>query len=204
MRRGLLGICSAAIASIGVLVLVSGCLGRSPEVRLFTLGSQSQLERSERAPELAVLIGPVRLPSYLERPQIARRLGGGEVQLDEFNRWVGGFEENLIRALTEGIRRQLGSARVVGYPSRVPFPMDYRVRLDVDELIVDESNRLRLQLRWVIASEVEGERPSLSTFEREIAAGNRSVEALIEAHDRVLSELAQAIADQLVALSEAR
>ena len=104
MRRHLTANCRVGFVSIGVLILVAGCLGRSPNVRLFTLGSQVQLERSERAPDLAVLIGPVRLPSYLERPQIARRLGGGEVELDEFNRWVGGFEENLIRALTDGVR----------------------------------------------------------------------------------------------------
>ena len=199
MRRHLTANCRVGFVSIGVLILVAGCLGRSPNVRLFTLGSQVQLERSERAPDLAVLIGPVRLPSYLERPQIARRLGGGEVELDEFNRWVGGFEENLIRALTDGIRRQLGSVRVVGYPSQAPFPMDYRVRLHVDELIVDESNLLRAQLRWAIVSKVKGEAPSLSSFERDIAAGSGSIEALVEAHDRVLSELAERIADQLVA-----
>jgi len=204
MRRGLMAICRAGIVAIGALLLVAGCLGRSPQVRLFTLGSQLQPERSERAPDLAVLVGPIRLPSYLERPQIARRLGGGEVQLDEFNRWVGGFEENLLHALTEGIRRQLGSARVVGYPAQAPFPMNYRIRLHVDELIVDESNTLRVQLRWAITSEGKGEAPTLSTFEREIAVGGRSVEALVEAHDRALSELAQRIADQLVAQSEAR
>jgi uncharacterized lipoprotein YmbA len=199
-----MAICRVGIVSIGALILVAGCLGRSPQARLFTLGSQLQLERSERAPDLAVLVGPVRLPSYLERPQIARRLGGGEVQLDEFNRWIGGFEANLIRALTEGIRRQLGSVRVVGYPSQAPFPMNYRVRLHVDEWIVDESNTLRVQLRWAITPEGKGDASSLSAFEREIAVGSGSVEALVEAHDRALSELAQRIADQLVAESEAR
>ena len=197
-----MGFCRAGIVSIGALIFLVGCLGRSPQVRLFTLGSQAQLERSARAPDLAVLIGPVRLPSYLKRPQIARRLGGGEVKLDEFNRWVGGFEENLIRALTEGVRRQLGSERVVGYPSQASFPMNYRVRLHVDELIVDESNMLRMQLRWAIASEVKGAAPRLSSFEREFAVGSRSLESLVEAHDRALSELAQRIADQLVAESQ--
>ena len=188
-----------------LLVAISGCLGRSPSVRLFTLGTQAQPAESARAPELAVLIGPARLPAYLERPQIARLRAYGEVELDEFNRWVGGFEKNLIRAVEIGVRRQLGSDRVVGYPSGAPFPFDRQVRLHVDEMIVDASNALRVRVRWALlrpgqtASPFSGEEPEGAVaagthlFAETVPLRDGSVEALVEAHDAALSQLAQQI-----------
>lgn len=182
-----------------------GCLGRSPSVRLFTLGTLVPLEEARRAPGMAVLIGPVRLPGYLDRPQIARLRDFGEVELDEFDRWVGGFEENLIRAIESGVRRQLGSDRVVSYPSRAPFPFDRQVRLHVDEMIVDSSNVLRVRIRWALvspgndgaASASSAAEATTSLFEEDVPVRNSSVEALVEAHDVALSQLAQQIVDQL-------
>ena len=144
-------------ASLLLVATAVGGLGcsRSPDVRHFVLGTQFASEAEQLAPELAVLIGPIRLPAYLERPHFARRAGGGKIELDEFNRWFGGFEANLTTALATDLRRQLGSVRVVGYPSSAPFPIDYKIRIHVDEWIVDESNTLLVQLRWALAGQGE-------------------------------------------------
>lgn len=185
---------------LAALLLGLGCLGRSPSVRLFTLGTLSPLEAESRAPNLAVLIGPVRLPAYLERPQIARLKRFGEIQLDEFNRWVGGFEKNLIRAVETGVRNQLGSDRVVGYPSGAPFPFDRQVRIHVDEMIVDSENNLRARIRWAVlmpGEESAAGRGMTSLLDESLPVRDRSVEALVEAHDAILSKMAQRIADQL-------
>ncbi|MFP6655189.1 MAG: ABC-type transport auxiliary lipoprotein family protein, partial [Myxococcota bacterium] len=77
-----------------VFFLVAGCLGRSPDVRHFVLGVSNSSVATSRSTELAVLIGPVRLPAYLERSQMATLEEDGEIVLDEFGRWLGGFEEN--------------------------------------------------------------------------------------------------------------
>jgi uncharacterized lipoprotein YmbA len=165
------------------------------------LGTQFASEAERRAPELAVLIGPIRLPAYLERPHFARRAGGGKIELDEFNRWFGGFEANLTTALATDLRRQLGSVRVVGYPSSAPFPIDYKIRIHVDEWIVDESNTLLVQLRWALAGQGGIEAPRLSGYESVIELRGGSPEAIVEAHDRALTEFAQLLADELIELS---
>jgi len=191
----------AVIVAVGSL----GC-SRSPDVRHFVLGTQFASDVGQRAPELAVLIGPIRLPAYLERPHFARRAGGGKIDLDEFNRWLGGFESNLTTALAADLRRQLGSVRVVGYPSSAPFPIDYAVRIHVDEWIVDESNTLHVQLRWRLAGggQGEGEAPLLSAHESAIEVRGRSPEAIVEAHDLAVAEFAQSLADELADLSARR
>ena len=186
---------------------VSGCLGRSPDPRLFSMADSELLPEADRAPGLAVVIGPARTPAYLSRPQIARRASGGEVVLDEWNRWIGGFESNLIRGIERNVRRQLGSERVVAYPSKAPFPIDYRARLHVDEFVVDDSNRLRFEVRWALlrvsgSSESGPGRtsstPGLSSLRGELPVDGNSVEALVRAHDQAIAQISKAIVDQLV------
>lgn len=195
-----------AVSLLLALTIAGGNLGcsRSPDVRHFVLGTQFASDAGQRAPDLAVLIGPIRLPAYLERPHFARRAGGGKIELDEFNRWLGGFESNLTNALAADLRRQLGSVRVVGYPSSAPFPIDYSVRIHVDEWIVDESNTLKVRLRWALAGQGAGRAPLLSAHESAIEVPGRSSEAIVEAHDRALAELAQSLADELVNFSAGR
>lgn len=189
---------------LGMALAATGCLGRSPSVRQFMLGTNSSPESLDAAPELAVLIGPVRLPTYLQRTQIARRLGGGEIEFDEFNRWLGGFEENLTTALARDVRERLGSDRVVAYPSRAPFPIDYSVRIHVDEWIVDESDVLRVSLRWAITASGPGAVPELAGYQRDFPLDGSSVEALVKAHDAAVFEIAQRLAEQLSAARQAR
>jgi uncharacterized lipoprotein YmbA len=208
VAEGMVGLILAASLTL------AAC-GRSPDVRRFMLGTQfppevgsalGSEEGSEpastsvnRAPDLAVLIGPIRLPDYLDRPQIARRVGGGEIELDEFNRWLGGFEKNLTTALASDVRRRLGSVRVVGYPSSAPFPIDYSVRIHVDEWIVDESNRLQVALRWALSESGKGSSPILSDYTTSLELSGRSTEAIVAAHDRAIADLALHLADALVA-----
>ena len=73
----------STVLAIALLGLGSGCLSRSPDVRHFVLGTTHSIETSARAPEMALLIGPVRLPAYLERPQIATLEDGGEVAVEQ-------------------------------------------------------------------------------------------------------------------------
>ena len=187
-----------------VLMLGAGC-ARSPDVRHFMLGAPINTQAESLADpgldhvdsEMAVLVGPIRLPSYLDRPQIARRKGGGEIAFDEFNRWLGGFETNLTTALASDIRSRVGSPRVVAYPSSPPFPIDYSIRIHVDEWIVDDSNDLRVDLRWAIERRREKGEAQLSSFRALIELDGRSTAALVKAHDKVVHDLAKLLVEAL-------
>jgi uncharacterized lipoprotein YmbA len=178
------------------------CLGRSPDVEHYMLGVESASapsgEVSEGSSSLAVLVGPVVLPGYLERSEIARLASGGEVDLDEFTRWLGGFEENFLRSLSLGLARELGSVKVVAYPSSAPFPLNYRVRLHVDDLVlVDARDVLRVRIRWALIEE-GGEKPAeLFLMETELPVETGSNAGLVRAHEAALSQLTSSIARAL-------
>jgi uncharacterized lipoprotein YmbA len=181
------------LAGLLTPLLVTGCLGRSPETRLYTLGSQPRPVNATIESDLAILVGPARFPRYLERPQLVRRLAAGEVELDEFNRWAGGFEENVIRALALDVENGIGSDRVVAYPSDPPFALDYRIRIHFDELVVGPDDVLRMRARWSIRS-VEGAAEALlgrTDLDEPVQGG--SVAAVVEAHDRAIGVLGEAL-----------
>lgn len=179
------------------MLAISGCLGRSPEVKRYVLGVDALPEIASRGPEVAVLIETVRLPTHLDRAQIARRGRGGQVQLDEFHRWLGGFGKNVMRGVEAGLSRQLGSIQVVAHPTRAPFAIDYRVRVHVDDLILDADGGLVARIRWAIVP-AQGE-PELFVLDERLDSVGRSTGALVQAHDQMLADLSTRIAQAIEA-----
>jgi uncharacterized lipoprotein YmbA len=191
-----------AILMIAGLALCTGCLGRSPDVRHFMLGTSNLESTGALAPDitaLAVLVGPVRLPAYLDRPQMATLENDGEVVLDEFDRWLGGFEENFLRALSLGLAQELGSVRVVGHPSKAPFPIDYQIRLHVDDLIYVAGGGLRVHVRWALVPVREETSPGLFVMDELIPVNGNSVEDIVRAHEEAVMALVRRMTSELVA-----
>ena len=198
--RQLFAILGIVLASLLAGCLLMGCLGRSPGVDHYMLGTSEgpSAAAGPSAVDVALLVGPVRLPAYLERPQIARLEARGEIELDEFSRWLGGFEENLLRSLSLGLASELGSIRVVAYPSKPPFPLDYRVRLHVDDLVlVAQQGVLRTRIRWALVREDVNEAAGLFVFEESRPVMDDSMQGLVETHAAALDELVGRIAGEI-------
>jgi uncharacterized lipoprotein YmbA len=196
-----------AVGLVGLLVVGSACLGRSPEVRHFMLGVDDVAPAEVGAPTVSVLVGPVRLPAYLDRPELARLAADGEVELASSARWLGSFEQNFLRAVTLGVAKRLGSDQVVSHPSKAPFPIEYGVRLHVDDLIVEADGTMRVRIRWALigpagrgTEPVDGPPARLFTLEERRSGIGASPEARVRAHEAVLGELATRIADAIVAV----
>lgn len=194
---------------LSLLVAATGCLGRSPDVDQYVLGVEPLAPLETGAPNVSVLIGPVRLPAYLERDELARLESSGRVGLDSQNRWLGSFETNFLRALGLGVARRLGSTQVVTAPSRAPFPIEYTVRLHVDDLIAEAGGAMRVRIRWALIGPVgrgteppSGLVPRLFTFEERRGGIGASAAARVRAHESVLGELATRIAAEIVAAEQ--
>jgi len=170
-----------------------------------TPGTESLGAAEGRAPDVSVLVGPVRLPAYLVRPEFARLAADGEVELDSRFRWLGSFEENFLRATSLGIARRLGSTQVVTHPSKAPFPIEYTVRLHVDDLIVEAGGTMRVGIRWALVGPagrgtgpLEGPPARLFSLEELRRDVGTSPEARVRAYEAVLDELATRITAAIV------
>lgn len=194
-NRGSLGLGFRTLMLVFVVALTAassvGCLGRSPAVEHFILGSGAVPDASlDSGGAVSILIGPVRLPAYLDRPQHARLRASGQVELDEFTRWLGGFEKNFLRGLELEVARQTGSARVSTHPAKAPFPFDVKVRLHIDDLVVVDGQTLRVRIRWAMVRTGSETPAELYAMDESIALASDSNEAVVAAHDAVLADLA--------------
>ena len=196
------GMQSILIATF-LLSLVSGmgCLGRSPAVEHFVLGSAAGNSAASAAElsDLAIVIGPVRLPPYLDRPQMARLATGGEIELDEFSRWLGGFEDNFLRALALDVAARSGSIKVTTNPSKAPFPTDVHVKLHVDDLVSVDGSALRVRIRWALVRSGAESPARLFSMESSIPLASSSSQSIVAAYDAAIAEIGRRI---VAALSE--
>jgi len=191
--------CGVALLGL-VLASGTGCLGRSPAPRLYTLAAVNGASANTAARELALLVGPVRVPQYLDRPQIVTREGANEVVPDEYRRWAGGLEANVLRVLAANLTERLQTRRVVEAPRPAPFPIDYQVLVDFDELVADASGQLALRARWVIR-DGNGETRAIGSSSLTQPVAGRSAAEGIHAHELALGGLADALATSLAELS---
>lgn len=195
------------VASILLVASAVGCLGRSPVVDHYVLGAQWGRSPSpaEASTDLSVLVGPVRLPAYLDRSQMASLRADGEVELDEFRRWLGGFEENFLRSVSLGLAHELGSIRVVSHPSKAPFPIDYRVRLHVDDFVLLSDRReLRTRIRWALMRPESDSGSELFVMEETRPVPEATAAGLVAAYDAALTELVTRIARRITEIETSR
>jgi len=192
-RRAMQSILIAALfLSVGSSV---GCLGRSPGVEHFVLGSAAgeSVATAETRSDLAIVVGPVRLPPYLDRPQLARLESGGEIELDEFTRWLGGFEDNFLRALALDVASRTGSIKVTTHPSKAPFPADVHIKLHIDDLVSVDGAALRVRIRWALVRAGAESPATLFSMESSIPLTSSSNRSIVVAYDAAVTELGRRI-----------
>jgi hypothetical protein len=121
------------------IALLAGCATTTPS-RFYTLTPVKGSDASTGVipvEEGAILaLGPVRLPDYLDRPQIATRSEGNEVRLHETERWAGSLQEDVSRVLIENLSALLAGKRVtvVRWASAMQTTATVRNRLAVEIL----------------------------------------------------------------------
>jgi len=194
---------AATVAS----VLVAGCLGTSPNVSFFTMNATAVSSTAPAPDGLAIGVGPIRVPRYLDRPEWVTRPGGSnsELEIDQFREWAGGFTANVSSALGQDLGAKLGTQRVVVYPTPSPFALDYRVAVDFHAFEGIGGDALELRATWVIRAGKDAEGGpwiGQSTIRRAIQSSGP--QGLANAHDEALALLADAIAARIEDLAAAR
>lgn len=186
---------------LGIFLLGSGgCAGSKP-ARFYTLrpvsapgGRVGTVSADQR---IAVAVGPVVIPDYLDRPQIMVRSGPRELELSEFDRWAGSLEEDISRVLAENLSVLLSRNRVTVFRwggDASPFPADYHVSIDVTRFEGTMGESVVLAAQWSVSR--EGDRRVLSARESNVKepVEGKMYDALVEAMSRALATLSREIA----------
>ena len=196
----------AGVALFIVVLLLSGCLGRSsPKVIYYSLLNMEQLGEVQSLaalPDVKLGIGPITIPDSLKRAQIATRQHGNQYEFSEFNRWAGLLERDLTSVFGDNLGQLLGAEKIGFFPWMHHFKPTYRVMVDVMRLDGAIDSEAVLSARWVI-SDAEG---------KELLVGKKSdyrqpledasYASLIKAESQVVAELSKEIAREIAALNK--
>ena len=151
-------------------------------------------------PDLTVGVGPVTLPTYLDRPQLVTRAGGNRMVLADFDSWVEPMPGMFARVLGENLALLLGTDDVLMLPQRRDVALDRQVEVDVTRFDVDDAGNAVLDARWWVFGR-DGEkllRSGRSTITEPSQVGDytAAAAALSRALGAMSQEIAQAIAVQ--------
>ncbi len=191
-----------------VMVILAGCatLPSSKFYQLNPLPNSISIIR-DASPEqnLIIAIGPVRIPDYLDRPQIVTRAGKNELQLSEFDRWAGSLKSDVSRVLVEDISGLLPADRfsIVGwtpYPES-QVPASYRVEMLVDRFEGTLGDSVLLKARWVVFAQNRSLLLRRESLIREGVNGS-SYNALVAARSSALVRLSRDIAGGITSVSQ--
>ena len=134
-----------------LLPLLAGC-GKSAPTHFYSLSGAAPAAEGDgpSGPCLAVGIGPVDFPSYLDRSQIVTRTGTNQMHLAEFEQWIEAPHDNFQRALTENLSRLVCVKPIYTYPWPVGARLERQVVIQVARLDGTLGQEAVLQVSWSV------------------------------------------------------
>ncbi len=198
MRRPSTAILLTAAAGL----LLSGCIGfgTTRETRLYVLSSltPADVEQGTRPEEgMALGVGPVTIPSYLNRPPLLWRTGPNELQRAEFAQWAEPLEDNVARVLGNNLGLLIPTDRISVFPFPAAAPIEKSVQVEITRFGLDADRSVALAARWRLiranGRELIPMRKSFYRVETEGFGHAASVAAMSEALARMSRDIADAI-----------
>lgn len=187
----------AVIAIVGAAAALSAGCGSSPPARFYTLSANAT--PATLASTLFIAVGPVTVPSVVDRPEFVVTTSPNELKMDEFNRWAGPLQDNLSRAIAENLVAILGTPRVIVFPQALASDPEYRVAVEVRTFESVPGNSAAIDAVWTIRRAKDGKTQTGRTSVREKVA-DTSYEALAGAHSQAVVRLSRDIAEAIVAM----
>lgn len=143
---------SARLLGLLMLALMSAC-ATSPPSRFYTLTPLPEAEERRAdisGGSLAIGIGPVVFPQFLDRPQLVMRDGSNRLALEEFNRWGGTLQDDFLRVWGENLGHLLATSRILILPSESRMPIDFRITAEVVSFEGRPGGDALLKVRWAV------------------------------------------------------
>ena len=188
-----------------VLSLAGGCSFLEPRAdptRYYVLTPVVDSSERVQAVDVRLSLGPVDLPTYLDRPEIVSRPAPHRLDVRQNERWAEPLPSAFTRVLRQNLAALLGPDAIVDFPSTAAARGLREYVLDVDVLRFEESGRGRAELsaRWtlkdararsvVVAHESTVGRPVTSSD------GAAAAAALSECVGDLSRDVARALAEQ--------
>jgi uncharacterized protein len=177
------------------VVCFSGCSTRSHPADFYLLSPQPLPQLAARDGLIGVL--PVRIPDYLDRPQIVTRTGENTLDLNEFHRWAEPLRVNITAILVQNLSHILQTDGIINTNQNLGLPLRFQVGMDVLRFDGELGGLVILSGRWSIFSG-DGKEVSVARgFSFQEQTDSETYADFVAAMSRTIAELSRVIAEEL-------
>jgi len=105
---------------------------------------------ADASAKIRVMVGPVRIPVKMDRPQLVVQTSSNEVQVYEYQRWAGSLKSDIGRVVGASLARDLATPNVWNFAESTQTNFDYQILLDVQNVESSSDSGIVVDVLWTI------------------------------------------------------
>jgi uncharacterized protein len=183
-----------------VCICMSACVGRQRTPwRLFTLSALPRAEQtatngSPGRVQLAIGVGPIHLPAYLDQDQIVSRISPNRFALSENDRWAEPLTDNVANVLVENLSMLLQNDGAAVYPWPGRQRPTHQLEIEVLRFETDTTETAYLAARYFLRDVASGQTIATNETRLTATATDRSTEQSVALLSKALGDFSVGIA----------
>ena len=197
-------ICFRSIIRSGSLLITLcflGCASNSKKIveRFYLLESRSypKKEGYKKMTYPQIVISAIRLPSYLDRPQIVGIMGGNQVTFSERERWGDNLKRNIARVIRRNLMANFPHATIEAVPHYQRGKDSLFLSIEITSFAFDAGlGKVKLEAIWSL----EKDNQSRKTYTDYISfplGESKNTERIVSKMSDCLAELSNKIATRI-------
>jgi uncharacterized lipoprotein YmbA len=197
---------NSGIAAIFLISLLCGCASKPPNYYiLHSLQTEAPgVKMAGAENDLTIGVGPIRIPEYLNRPQMATRSTPYSLQFAEFDKWAEPLEKNLARVLADNLSILLSTDQVVVFPWAGSMHVLYQVTVDVEQMEYTPDGKAMLIAGWSIFGNNGEKLLAIKRSRLIVPVQSTGFEAIVTAQSRAVWDMSREIAACIESLPRAQ
>jgi uncharacterized protein len=144
--------------------------------------------------DLTIGVGPIKIPEYLDRPQMATRSTPNSLQFAEFDKWAESLEKDLTRILAENLSILLSTDRVAVFPWPGSMHVTHQVTVDLAKLDYSPDGKILLIAGWSVFGDDGKKLLTMKRSRLTVPVQSTGFEAIAAAQSRAVEDLSREIA----------
>lgn len=196
---------SLALVLLTGFFFAAGCVSvpssRSPVFFGIAAMEDENILPIELSSDFAVAVSEVKIPDFLNRPQIVTQDKDHQLRFAQFHRWAEPLNEGLTRVVKDNISRILPRAKIVGYPLDFPTEMIFRLDMQVTRFEIDLSGDLHLVVQWAVVDVGYPKNTVLRRSEFRLPVENGNYSGAVKALSAVCASLSGQISQVIYEMS---
>jgi uncharacterized protein len=100
--------------------------------------------------DFTIGLGPIKIPPYLDRPEIVTRAAANRLELSKEDRWGESVQNGFTSAMERDLAAQAGTENIIIFPWYNTVHIDMQVQIDVYRFETDSQGIAHLSAKWTL------------------------------------------------------